>query len=49
MDDDETAPKLPAWAEAYFAEERTWWRMLRGTGAMGEGQARAELSRWTER
>ncbi|WP_164480930.1 hypothetical protein [Mycolicibacterium nivoides] len=49
MDDDETAPELPAWVEDYFAEERTWWRLLRGTGAMDEGQARAELRRWMQR
>lgn len=41
-------PRIPAAVEAYFAEQRSWWRLLRGTGAISEGQARAELSRWTE-
>lgn len=47
MDDDMTDPELPAWAEAYMAEERSWWRLLRETGAMDAEQARADLRRWT--
>lgn len=47
--EDLPGPPLPAAVEAYFAEERALWRLLRGTGAISEGQARAELSRWTER
>ncbi|MBE5488572.1 hypothetical protein E3G71_001073 [Mycobacteroides abscessus] len=39
-------PRIPAAVEAYFAEQRTWWRMLRGTGAMSAEQAPAELRRW---
>ncbi|SIG33113.1 hypothetical protein [Mycobacteroides abscessus] len=46
--EDLPGPPLPAAVEAYFAEERSWWRLLRGTGAIGEGQARAELRRWSE-
>ncbi|NOP95136.1 hypothetical protein [Mycolicibacterium fortuitum] len=46
MSEDETDPGLPAWVEAYFESERTWWRLLRGTGAISEEQARAELWRW---
>lgn len=41
-----TDPELPAWVEAYFESERTWWRMLRATGAVDQEQARAELRRW---
>ncbi|WP_109555064.1 hypothetical protein [Mycobacteroides chelonae] len=37
------AAQLPGWAEQYLAEERTWWRLLRGTGAVTEAEARAEL------
>ncbi|WP_164497396.1 hypothetical protein [Mycobacteroides abscessus] len=46
--EDLRGPPLPAAVEAYLAEERSWWRLLRGTGAMSEGHARAELGRWTE-
>ncbi|MBE5451274.1 hypothetical protein [Mycobacteroides abscessus] len=46
MSDDKTDPELPAWAAAYLAEERAWWRMLRETGAVSGEQARAELRRW---
>ncbi len=41
-------PQLPAWAEEYLAGERSWHRLLRGTGAVDETTARAELARWTE-
>ncbi|MGV7586333.1 hypothetical protein PJI74_01195 [Mycobacterium kansasii] len=48
-EDNETAPvPLPAWAEAYFESERAWHRLLRGTGAVDETAARAELARWVE-
>lgn len=40
--------RLPAWAEEYLAQERSWWRLLRGTGAVDEEAARAELGRWTQ-
>ncbi len=45
--EDLRGPRIPAAVEAYLAEQRAWWRTLRGTGAMDEEQARAELSRWT--
>ncbi|NOQ58444.1 hypothetical protein [Mycolicibacterium fortuitum] len=45
--EDLRGPRIPAEVEAYFAEERSWWRLLRNTGAMDEEQARAELRRWT--
>lgn len=40
--------RLPAWAEEYLAQERSWWQLLRGTGAVDETAARAELARWVE-
>lgn len=49
MSADKTDPRLPAWVADYFESERTWWRLLRDTGAMDEEQARAELRWWTER
>lgn len=48
MSYNKTGPELPAWAEDYFESERTWWRMMRETGAMSEEQARAELRWWTQ-
>lgn len=45
--EDLPGPPLPAAVEAYFAEQRAWWRMLRETGAVSEEQARAALRRWT--
>lgn len=44
--EDLRGPQIAPAVEAYFAEERSWGRLLRGTGAMNEEQARAELRRW---
>ncbi|GAT03696.1 hypothetical protein [Mycolicibacterium fortuitum] len=45
--EDLPGPRIPAAVEAYFVEQRTWWRLLRGTGTVSMEQARAELRRWT--
>lgn len=45
--EDLRGPQIPAAVDAYLESERSWWRMLRDTGAMDEEQARAELSRWS--
>ncbi|ORA27379.1 hypothetical protein [Mycobacterium aquaticum] len=46
--EDLDVPELPAWAEAYLARERAWWRLLRGTGAVTPEEATAELLRWVQ-
>ena len=46
--EDLPGPRLPSWAEEHFARERAWHRLLRGTGAVDETAARAELARWME-
>jgi hypothetical protein len=45
--EDLPGPQLPAVVEQYLAQEREWHRLLRGTGAVSETEARAELARWT--
>lgn len=47
--EDLPGPRLPDGVEEYFARERAWHRLLRGTGLVDEKAARAELRRWTER
>jgi hypothetical protein len=47
-DDFDTPPALPPAVEAYLAQERSWWRMLRATGVMTEAESVAELARWLE-
>lgn len=47
-DDFDPAPALPPAVEAYLAQERSWWRMLRATGAMTGEESAAELARWLE-
>ncbi|KPG29249.1 hypothetical protein AN913_11175 [Mycobacteroides immunogenum] len=39
--------ELPAWMEQYFARERAWHRLLRGTGAVTPGEAGERLAWWT--
>lgn len=39
-------PELPPAVDAYLAEERSWHRFLRGTGAVTAEQSAAELARW---
>ncbi|EUA41859.1 hypothetical protein I549_0241 [Mycobacterium avium subsp. avium 2285 (R)] len=46
--EDLPGPPLPAAVEAYLESERSWWRLLRGTGAVGPAEAAQELRRWTE-
>ncbi|SLJ23209.1 Uncharacterised protein [Mycobacteroides abscessus subsp. abscessus] len=45
--EDLNLPALPDWAEAYFARERAWHRVLRGAGLVDEAEAKRELERWT--
>ncbi|MEN3226056.1 MULTISPECIES: hypothetical protein [Mycobacteriaceae] len=40
--------RLPAVVETYFAQERAWHRLLRGTGLQDETASRAELARWVQ-
>lgn len=47
--EDLPGPPLSAAVEEYFAEERSWWRLLRGTGAMTPVESAKELRRWLER
>ncbi|WP_276821820.1 hypothetical protein [Mycolicibacterium mageritense] len=47
--EDLTPTPLPDWAASYFASERVWWRMLRGTGLMSPEEAAEALSRWMGR
>jgi hypothetical protein len=44
--EDLPGPPLPPAVEAYLAEQRNWYRFLRGTGAVTEREALAELQRW---
>ncbi|CDO08066.1 hypothetical protein BN977_02885 [Mycolicibacterium cosmeticum] len=47
--DDFEAPTVLAPAvQAYLAQERSWWRMLRATGVMSEADSASELARWLE-
>ncbi|MFV1360707.1 hypothetical protein ABFV47_27180 [Mycolicibacterium fortuitum] len=46
--EDLRGPRIPAAVEAYMAEQRSWWRLLRGTGAVGPAEAAQELRRWVE-
>lgn len=46
--EDLPGPALPPAVEAHFARERSWHRLLRGTGALTPEQATAELARWME-
>ncbi|WP_162625492.1 hypothetical protein [Mycolicibacterium llatzerense] len=39
--------RLPDVVEAYFARERAWHRLLRGTGLVTPEEAREQLARWT--
>jgi hypothetical protein len=43
--EDLNLPALPDTVEAYFAQERSWWRLLRGVGAVTETETLAELRR----
>lgn len=43
--EDLPGPRLPPAVETYLARERSWWRLLRGTGAMSESEAREQLRR----
>lgn len=45
-DDFDAAVALPPAVEAYLAQERSWWRMLRETGAVTAEESVAELARW---
>lgn len=47
-DDFDTPPALPPAVEAYLAQEREWWGMLRATGAMTEARPWEESARWLE-
>ena len=47
--EDLPGPRLPAVAEDYLNCERAWWRLLRGTGAVTQGESTASLARWLER
>ena len=46
--EDLDGPQLPEVVEDYFARERAWHRLLRGTGLIDESAAQAELARWME-
>jgi len=46
--EDLSGPELPAWADEYFARERAWRRLLRGTGLVTAEEARQQLVRWME-
>lgn len=41
-------PRLPDVVEAYFARERTWHRLLRGSGLVTPEEATRELRPWME-
>lgn len=41
-------PALPTAVEEYLAGERAWWRLLRGTGAVGPAESAEELRWWLE-
>lgn len=47
-EDDLPGPRLPAWAEDYLTGERSWWRLLRGTGAVTAMESARELARWVQ-
>ncbi|WP_217160821.1 hypothetical protein [[Mycobacterium] fortunisiensis] len=40
--------RLPTPVEEYLVGEREWHRLLRGTGAVSEDEAREQLARWME-
>lgn len=46
--EDLPGPELPPAVEAYFAQERSWWRLLRTTGVVTSQQSAVELARWME-
>ncbi len=43
--EDLPGPTLPWWAEDYLAEQRAFWRLLRGGGALTEEQQREVIER----
>ncbi len=47
--EDLQGPRLPAVVEEHLNRERTWWQLLRGTGAVTQQESAAALARWLER
>lgn len=47
--EDLPGPRLPAVVEEYLAGERSWWRLLRGTGVATADEAAEAPRRWMER
>ncbi|SHX67177.1 Uncharacterised protein [Mycobacteroides abscessus subsp. abscessus] len=45
--EDLDGPQLPEVVEQFFAQERAWHRLLRGTGLVSAEEAAQELRRWT--
>ncbi|WP_458317917.1 hypothetical protein [Mycolicibacterium brisbanense] len=46
--EDLPGPRLPEVVEEFFARERAWRRLLRGTRAVTPEEAGRELGRWME-
>ncbi|MGV0737532.1 hypothetical protein ABQF35_11100 [Mycobacterium syngnathidarum] len=40
--------RLPDAVEAFFAQERSWWRLVRGTGVVTGEESTDQLRRWIE-